>query len=76
MLLAGCLGALIAVSTGCHTGTGLGAEKNPPPGFVSVFNGQDFSGWAGPIENYEVKDGALVCKPKMGGSILSPVAVS
>ena len=71
MLLAGCLGALIAVSTGCHTGTGLGAEKNPPPGFVSVFNGQDFSGWAGPIENYEVKDGAIVCKPKMGGTIFT-----
>jgi hypothetical protein len=38
-------------------------------GFQSVFNGQDFSGWAGPVENYEVKDGAIVCKPKKGGTI-------
>ena len=38
-------------------------------GFQSIFNGNDFSGWAGPVENYEVKDGALVCKPGKGGTI-------
>ena len=38
-------------------------------GFVDVFNGKDFTGWAGPIENYEVTDGAIVCKPKKGGNI-------
>ena len=38
-------------------------------GFQSVFNGRDFTGWAGPIENYEVKEGAIVCKPKKGGTI-------
>ncbi|MEI6194155.1 MAG: DUF1080 domain-containing protein [Verrucomicrobiota bacterium] len=41
----------------------------PADGFKSVFNGKDFTGWAGPVANYEVKDGALVCKPKMGGTI-------
>jgi hypothetical protein len=40
-----------------------------PEGFVSVFNGKDFEGWDGPIENYEVKDGAIVCKPGKGGTI-------
>jgi hypothetical protein len=40
-----------------------------PRGFESVFNGRDFTGWAGPIENYEVKDGAIVCKPHEGGTI-------
>lgn len=40
-----------------------------PAGFKSVFNGKDFEGWAGPIDNYEVKDGAVVCKPKKGGTI-------
>ncbi len=38
-------------------------------GFASVFNGRDFTGWAGPVENYEVKDGAIVCKPGKGGTI-------
>ncbi|HEY2587568.1 MAG TPA: DUF1080 domain-containing protein [Tepidisphaeraceae bacterium] len=37
------------------------------PGFKRVFNGKDFTGWAGPVENYEVNDGAIVCKPKKGG---------
>jgi hypothetical protein len=38
-------------------------------GFKPVFNGKDFDGWAGPIDNYEIVDGALVCKPKKGGTI-------
>jgi hypothetical protein len=38
-------------------------------GFADVFNGKDFTGWDGPVENYEVKDGAIVCRPKKGGNI-------
>lgn len=38
-------------------------------GFAAIFNGQDFTGWAGPIDNYEVKDGAVLCKPGKGGTI-------
>jgi hypothetical protein len=38
-------------------------------GFVSIFNGQDFTGWMGPVENYEVKDGAIACKAGKGGTI-------
>jgi hypothetical protein len=38
-------------------------------GFVSIFNGQDFTGWKGPVENYEVKDGAIACKAGKGGTI-------
>ena len=40
-----------------------------PAGFKSIFNGKDFTGWAGPVEKDEVKNGAIVCKPKMGGTI-------
>ncbi len=40
-----------------------------PAGFASVFNGKDFTGWAGPVDNYEVKDGAILCRPKKGGTI-------
>jgi hypothetical protein len=37
--------------------------------FKSIFNGTDFTGWAGPVDNYEVNDGVLRCKPKSGGTI-------
>lgn len=42
-----------------------------PEGFTPIFNGRDFDGWAGPIENYDVKDGAVVCKPGKGGTIFT-----
>ncbi len=35
--------------------------------FKSVFNGENLDGWAGAVENYEVKDGAIVCKQGKGG---------
>ena len=38
-------------------------------GFKSAWNGKDLEGWAGPLENYEVVDGAIRCKEKKGGTI-------
>ncbi|WP_165249520.1 3-keto-disaccharide hydrolase [Paludisphaera soli] len=38
-------------------------------GFAEVFNGKDLSGWKGPVENYEVVDGAIRCKPGHGGTL-------
>ncbi len=40
-------------------------------GYEPVFNGKDFAGWAGALENYEVTDGAIVCKPGKGGNIFT-----
>jgi len=40
-----------------------------PAGFESVFNGKDFEGWAGPIDEYQVKDNAIMCRPGKGGTI-------
>ena len=40
-------------------------------GFQSAFNGKDFSGWAGPTENYEIVDGAIRCQPGHGGTIFT-----
>ena len=40
-------------------------------GFDSVFNGKDFEGWLGPVDQYEVVDGALKCKPNSGGTIFT-----
>jgi len=44
-------------------------QKHAADGFTSVFNGKDFTGWAGPVENYKIKDGAIVCLPEKGGTI-------
>lgn len=36
-------------------------------GFTSIFNGKDLTGWGGAAANYEVRDGAIVCKKGKGG---------
>src|SRR6266511_1809985 len=38
-------------------------------GFQSVFNGKNFDGWAGPVNEYEVRDGAICCQKGKGGTI-------
>lgn len=39
-------------------------------GFESVFNGRDFSGWAGAVENYEIDGSNVVrCKKGKGGAL-------
>ncbi|HRX81967.1 MAG: DUF1080 domain-containing protein [Planctomycetaceae bacterium] len=38
-------------------------------GFETIFNGKDFTGWSGPVENYEVTDGKIKCKAGKGGTI-------
>ena len=40
-----------------------------PEGFVPVFNGRDFEGWAGPVDCCEAKDGAIVWRKEKGGTI-------
>jgi hypothetical protein len=45
------------------------ASQGSDSGFTAVFNGKDLNGWAGPVENYEVKDGVVVCRPGKGGTI-------
>jgi hypothetical protein len=46
-------------------------RKKNTEGFESVFDGKSFDGWAGPIDQYEVKDGAIVCRPHKGGTIFT-----
>src|SRR5262249_27330860 len=33
----------------------------------SIFDGKTLEGWAGAVDNYEVKEGSILCKPKKGG---------
>ena len=40
-------------------------------GFQALWNGQDFAGWGGPVDQYEIKDGAIVCQPGKGGTIFA-----
>jgi hypothetical protein len=47
------------------------AKKAGGDGFTSIFNGKDFTGWAGAVDNYEIVDGAIVCKPKKGGALFT-----
>ncbi len=55
----------------------IGAEeankiiRGKSEGFETVFNGKDFEGWEGPVDNYEVKDGTLMCKDGKGGTIFT-----
>ncbi len=44
------------------------AEKGEK-GLTPIFDGKTTEGWAGPVANYEVVDGALRCKPGTGGNI-------
>ena len=38
-------------------------------GFKAAWNGKDLEGWAGPVDQYEVVDGGIVCKKGKGGTI-------
>jgi hypothetical protein len=38
-------------------------------GFTSLFNGKDLAGWQGAVGNYEVVDGAIMCKKGKGGTL-------
>jgi hypothetical protein len=40
-----------------------------PAEFKPVFNGKDLTGWAGPVAEYQIKDGAITCRPGKGGTI-------
>ncbi len=40
-------------------------------GFRPLFNGRDFSGWSGAVNSYEIRDGALQCKPGQGGTLFT-----
>jgi hypothetical protein len=40
-------------------------------GFVELVNGRDLSNWRGAVDAYEVRDGAIRCKPGGKGDLLS-----
>lgn len=46
-------------------------ESRDSDGFVELINGRDLSNWQGATDNYEVQDGAIVCKQGKGGNLLT-----
>lgn len=52
------------------------SDSEKKDGFVSLFNGKDFAGWAGPVDNYEVAEGAISCKAGKGGTIFTKAEYS
>jgi hypothetical protein len=40
-------------------------------GFKELNNGRDLSDWRGAVANYEIKDGAIVCKKGKGGDLIT-----
>ncbi|MFO0908120.1 MAG: DUF1080 domain-containing protein [Isosphaeraceae bacterium] len=57
----------IAELTPAEANAYLAADSSD--GFKPIFNGKSLDGWAGPVANYEVVDGAIRCKPHNGGTI-------
>jgi hypothetical protein len=47
------------------------AKKANHEGMKKLFNGTDFTGWKGATTGYEIKDGAIHCKPKAGGNLFT-----
>ncbi len=47
------------------------ASRGEDAAFKPLFNGQDLTGWTGAVDNYAVVDGAIVCRPKQGGTLFT-----
>ena len=39
--------------------------------YETVFNGTDFQGWTGDVENYDVVEGTMVCQAGKGGTVFT-----
>mgnify|MGYP003351181813 CR=1 FL=1 len=65
--------ALLLLVACLQSGPAVAADRPKdvivPQEVIRLFNGKDFTGWAGDLANYEVKDGNIVCKKGKGGVI-------
>lgn len=48
-------------------GTNKLTETEKEQGFVSLFNGNDLTGWVGNVRGCAVKDGTMILDPRLGG---------
>lgn len=47
------------------------AHRAGDAGFKPIFNGRDFTGWKGAVDNYQVVDGTVMCKPDKDGVLFT-----
>ena len=52
------------------------SDEEKKDGFISIFNGKDFDGWKGPVDNYDITEGAISCKAGKGGTIFTEAEYS
>ncbi len=45
-------------------------------GFESIFDGETLTGWQGAVDDYQVADGAIQCRPESGGNLFTTNAYS
>ena len=67
-----------AAALACAASPTAPADTPPPAapapaeaGFTALFNGRDLDGWSGAVDGYEVREGAIVCKPGQGGTLFT-----
>ena len=46
-------------------------EGRDRDGFVPIFNGKDWTGWDGPVSEYAIADGTIMCMRGKGGTIFT-----
>jgi len=56
---------------GSHEAADLLASKSRT-GYERIFNGKNLDGWRGPVDDYVIQDGAVMCRPGKGGTIYLP----
>ena len=49
----------------------LARGDSKSPRWQTVFNGENFDGWQGDVDNYEIVDGAIRCKAGKGGNLFT-----
>lgn len=47
------------------------ARGDSGSGWETIFNGENFDGWQGDVDNYEIVDGAIRCKAGKGGNLFT-----
>lgn len=69
-----CVAACVLTLASCLAVARAEDASPAPEDFTPLFNGDDLAGWAGAVDNYEVRDGAIVCKPGKGGTLYTKEA--
>jgi hypothetical protein len=68
-----CVLAAALIALACSGGPDAPTQPSPSQtaesGFTALFNGRDLTGWAGAVDGYEVRDGAIVCRAGAGGTL-------